>query len=563
MSSPKLGLFRRECLEAFTGMSVQGGGEQEARADGGEGGSSAAGQYCTSDGKLGNATPVSSKIDKLPSTHGNDTPETVDLKIVVSVQSMLNEFTKVNVRADVINNKFAGDYGSSPEEMLQLIDEARALLSPPFAGHLPGHDKFGAAARHMAKMLSGAHEPVMKMGQSWLTYATLREQLKQLSCEPYWLEKSNNGSHFHNSADAVGPLFTASTPASNSSRHKYKPDTKHKRSDYTDSSSDDTSSSASSSDSSKSSSSEHSEKSSTCFRKKRDRHDSRDFRDTRGVVTPPKFTLEGQQSLKDYLKSYETYFSRKFKGDDYDKSQELSRFLEGDLLGVYHALGGRMVKYPELKQKLLRHYKKLKLNDLGELREQLNNAKVLPNESVEVFSLRLTNIAARAYPRDKKEQRRQLRSVFLKALPADVASKITDAERLMKPLSSRRHLKFDSIIEMAKDFAKDTQKSKHVTWTVGEASCDKQSISKVNNDRAARKPHVPMEERRSPVQETPHCTHCGKSNHSASSCWRAHKRCLICGENHRLQSCPKFDPNYATKRRPGRNGGYSGIHQEN
>ena len=38
------------------------------------------------------------------------------------------------------------------------------------------------------------------------------------------------------------------------------------------------------------------------------------------------------------------------------------------------------------------------------------------------------------------------------------------------------------------------------------------------------------------------CSHCGKGNHSENSCWRANQSCLICGGDHLMKVCPKYDP---------------------
>ena len=52
------------------------------------------------------------------------------------------------------------------------------------------------------------------------------------------------------------------------------------------------------------------------------------------------------------------YLDVKYFGTDYDKTQQLRQFLDGQLLEVYGIKGGRKVKQSEMKRHLLSLYKK-------------------------------------------------------------------------------------------------------------------------------------------------------------------------------------------------------------
>ena len=76
---------------------------------------------------------------------------------------------------------------------------------------------------------------------------------------------------------------------------------------------------------------------SSIYRKRRRRSHS----DTRSVVTPRSYTMNGKVSLKEFLATSENYFNVKFKEDSHDKNQMLLKFLTGDLLKIYEVWGGR------------------------------------------------------------------------------------------------------------------------------------------------------------------------------------------------------------------------------
>ena len=85
-------------------------------------------------------------------------------------------------------------------------------------------------------------------------------------------------------------------------------------------------------------------------------------KDSREVVTPPPFDSDGRLPLRNFFSLYEKYFRSKFRGTAFDMCQQLEPFLQGELLGVYKARGGRLLKYSTMKRTLEKHYKKLKKN---------------------------------------------------------------------------------------------------------------------------------------------------------------------------------------------------------
>ena len=78
----------------------------------------------------------------------------------------------------------------------------------------------------------------------------------------------------------------------------------------------------------------------------------------REVQTPPPFKMDGKVSLKDYLSTFKSFFTTKFKGSSYAQTQKLAELISGDLLAVFNARGGRKLKYNDMKTQLLDYYKK-------------------------------------------------------------------------------------------------------------------------------------------------------------------------------------------------------------
>ena len=101
----------------------------------------------------------------------------------------------------------------------------------------------------------------------------------------------------------------------------------------------------------------------------------------RRVVKPQPFEMDGRQHLKSFLESYEHYFEREYAGTTRECTQELRRYLKGELRDTYDILG-RELPFPDIKYELLRWYKGGKVGGKQYWREQLKEAKPKAGESL-------------------------------------------------------------------------------------------------------------------------------------------------------------------------------------
>lgn len=298
---------------------------------------------------------------------------------------------------------------------------------------------------------------------------------------------------------------------------------------------------------------------------------------------------------------------KKFNGNKYDMTQELGKFIGEELLEVYKIRGGRKMKYEEMKDQLLKFYKKSKVNGKSHFRSQLDGAVPHLNEAFDMYGMRLTELVKLAYPNSKTEAAKRLRQCFLSTIPTAIAAKITDAELALKATtnSKKKRMSFNSIMEMARDIQKSRDKNRSVMWIAGKLP-DGSSPSSVSNENgirskpADRQPYefhrstsssrnspdqrnfvsaVPGEHRPRYTQhghqsrefhrsasfsrsspsdqrdyshsqpQTGNCSYCRMANHSRENCWKASRSCLICGDKHHMEDCPRFDRNHRSQSR--------------
>lgn len=459
------------------------------------------------------------------------------LSKVISFQSLLATFANVGVRADFVNGKFEGSYNS---KFLDQVDELRWMLMPSWSGgYISGtNERALMSARHMSKLINRA-EDVLSLDSAHredgcyvhYSYSIWYDMLQGLASDRYWYE-NNPSTRCSHIKKEPSRQRTAVRPKN----ELYVSSLNEKVEELIISSSDE-----SSTDSTGGSVSSNS----SCG------NYGRRTRSSKEVVTPPVFKLNGRQTLKEFLSTFEIYFTRKYDGNQLEQTQELSKFLDGDLLRVFNAVGGACVKYRDMKKELISYYKSQKLGGTSFWKRELLNSELEHSEPLRIFGLRLSNIAKKAYPRNKKESAKQLRTKFLEAIPSSISTKILNSERMMKPFSSHKHMNFTALVEMANDLqSHDASVSeKKVMWSSNlnqeRPVRNTSAAPRGNTDRQPSREFSRGKQRQSGVaQRNILCSYCHKPNHTRDKCWRAANLCLICGDEHRMSDCSKYDPDF-------------------
>lgn len=283
---------------------------------------------------------------------------------------------------------------------------------------------------------------------------------------------------------------------------------------------------------------------------------------TKEVVTPPMFELDGKMHLKEFFVIYEDYFDRKFDGSEFDKTQELGKFLHGPLAEVFEIKGGRRLPYSVMKKELLYWYKQEKIGSKSYWRMQFDQCRPKSLESLDLYGMRLVELAQMAFPESPSSCARKLHHHFLASIPTAISSKIQDAERTLQMDPSRKikHMAFSSITQMARDLQKqssqlmepksicfagigETLKTSHPFPVNEHGSRPKTQKPRKIYNNSKFKNNEPMK------YQVVSCTFCGKRNHSAANCWLAMNLCPLCGNDHEKEECPKFRKT-DTRRRP-------------
>jgi hypothetical protein len=464
--------------------------------------------------------------------------------------ALLQQFQNHQVRADFINGKFDRPMSSN---LLSALDEVRWSLFPRWRGrdNIEGEMLRCDSAVGHCKKLFAKHRSPFKLSISnhdigKMTYEAWYEVIHEISADSYWKRVAPEERCTH----TVKEEYTKSTlnaimgQVSSNSRKLVKRERRVIEEIVISSSSGESQSEASDDESS--------DKESTSDSGRRSRYRKYTRKE---VVTPPIFKVNGKMPLADFFPAFEKYFHKKFDGGEYDQSQELGSFLEGKLLEVYEAQGGRLLKYTKLKNQLLTWYKKQKIGTGTYWRQQMKIMKPEIGESLDIYGMRLIEISKMAYPKSKTECARHLRERFLDSIDPAITRKIIDAERTVRAAShsKSKYMAFSDLLQMAQDLQQQMNAEKQVMWSGGTTAAVYTSHA-VNSELPVRvqdSERSPSIGRRKSYSGTLRasdmiCHFCKLPGHIRRDCWRANNACLICGQDHRMVDCPKYDP----KRKP-------------
>ena len=501
-----------------------------------------------------------------------ETPQEMDAEkitaYVVSVQSLLSQLSNLSVRADILNGRLGVGID---QRYLEQLDELRCLVCPWWTGGRLGNpdSRHSEAAQHIIDIYSGSDSLMRLPGDEddSKTFKQWKEALEKIATSPYWYivkaadrcvhtEDNTSAEHREVKSEAI------SQPSRDRKGRKVSKPSSRRVEEVILLSSDDSSDSEQNSTSSEL----NSDIDSSPLRK---RVRNRAMTTKREVVTPPIFSMDGKNNLGEFLNSFERYFDNKYIGNEYDKTQQLGSFLEGKLLEVYEIMGGRKIKYFTMRKHLEMWYKKQGIGGKKYWREQFAQVIPGPDEPIDIYGLRVKELAELAYPRSTREAARQLRCKFLDTINPVIAEKVIETERMLNARSKKKDkMTFQELVDLATKIRKDKTTKKHtvvVNWANDDVA---PPFDKGTHDR-----DLSVQERRlnAPVNGTTYresqpetgerggsfghrystsprshrdkvCHHCRRRGHIKRDCWRAQNACLICGRGHRLVDCPRYLP---------------------
>lgn len=173
------------------------------------------------------------------------------------------------------------------------------------------------------------------------------------------------------------------------------------------------------------------------------------IRHPKEAVSPGKFSGEKGTSFREFLTDFDNYFAVKYDGNDRQKSQLLGSHLEGPAKRAFEAIDGARMNYSLLKPELLNWYVGERTSLRRKSESEFRKARMMPNDSLKIFALRLERLAAIAFPESLIDCERQLCRKFRQAVPDHFKRVLAEGERSLALHGNRKKLDWDGIVKLA------------------------------------------------------------------------------------------------------------------
>jgi len=283
------------------------------------------------------------------------------------------------------------------------------------------------------------------------------------------------------------------------------------------------------------------------------------------VIPPEEFDPQKSYSLQKFLSNFERYFEAKFDGTEEEKSAHLGKFLLGTAKRAFQALGGSRIKYGELKEMLLTWYQTESVNALQRATNEFEQARLLSEDKLSIYCMRLEQLASRAFPNSVQERERQLCRKLRHTTSSAFVAQLDVAQNTVSFIGdSTASLTWNQMKRVAESHDRRIADALAESECTGDLSIylshynvplDRQEPSPWRESLASRR----GQGRRSPQRQQfegpvsrqvrdsygprnvrPMCGWCHKSGHTETDCWRKDGKCLRCGStSHFYRECPR------------------------
>lgn len=515
------------------------------------------------------------------------------MKVMVKIQSLLQRLKNQEVRGHFVAGRILKS--DDPETVLVSLDVMGELLFPAWSSSTTTREIESKAAVEHFQLLVNRSLSVFKLPHKTKTldehpYATWMRAITKIMTSKYWFSIPAPADHEVKPKLVYRkPLYISSDDSDEDARaREQSPHHRHKSVTYKrkkmsrrvafegESSSSGLQSEAYSprkyfqsrrpktghglrtieiTDSSDDDTEEHSSDTSFSSLRKQKRYFPKD------TVMPEKFDINGKQSLKKFFEAFERYFRSKYDGTQRECSQELARFIDGEVKEAYDALGGSQRKYRDLKPALLQWYKAQSVGRSHKYKAEFKQLTMREGETFKLYCMRLQGVAHRAYPNEEKECAKQLKKKIVKTTPSWFSRCLEKKEEMKVMLKVGKSITWGEIIEIAeqqdkrlkkKELTNDSDDDLHTRFDklrchVSEtASAGAVAASGGPGTKMFRNSQMPRGRPSSPTT----CEHCERRGHNMDDCWRKKGACTICGSlEHPIKECPKYSPDFRRSRR--------------
>ena len=180
------------------------------------------------------------------------------------------------------------------------------------------------------------------------------------------------------------------------------------------------------------------------------------------LIEPKVYSYEKEHKLPQFLEYFELYCKKKYPQSPDQWVRLLEKYLSGKFLNLYNVITKNTSDYNKVKDTLLKWYvqedKKRNENKL----QAYHAAKRKNGEDVNLFALRLEQLAEQAFPGVNMKEHESLRTAFVLSLPLKVQNKLREYI-IQNEMCTQTKVPWDKLVLLADSYDREFQPWQNIT----------------------------------------------------------------------------------------------------
>ena len=280
------------------------------------------------------------------------------------------------------------------------------------------------------------------------------------------------------------------------------------------------------------------------------------------LMEPKIFSYEKEDNLQTFLEYFEEYCQKRYPQSPDQWVRLLEKYLSGKFLRLYTVITKKESEYRIVKEVLLKWYKQEEKKRNENKLRAYHSAKRQTGEDVNLFALRLEQLAGQAFPGVNMREHESLRTAFILSLPTTVQSKLREFI-IQNEMCTQTKVPWDKLVLLADSYDRELCTIQNIETTEMRPSSQfvpsRQEVEVIQIDEISPKttswseilkrspPKRPMYNN-TPRKTTPlqnnndnrvqtgsiqqpkdkNCTYCGRIGHTIEECYKANGICSYC-----------------------------------
>lgn len=172
------------------------------------------------------------------------------------------------------------------------------------------------------------------------------------------------------------------------------------------------------------------------------------------IVEPKPYSYESEQDLNKFFAYFEEYCSSKYHNRPDQWIRLLEKYLSGKFLRLYNVITKTVTQYSLVKEQLIKWYNHEEKRKNENRLRAYHSARRNKGEDINMFALKLEQLACLAFPGVNMREHESLRTAFILSLPVAVQSKLREFI-IQNEMGTQKKVPWEKLVLLADSYERE------------------------------------------------------------------------------------------------------------